>query len=350
MEKELENLAELAAADANLIYVNNRTKGYHREKNGKGFIYTDDKGKKVSDDNLLDRFKKLVIPPAYTDVWICASKKGHIQFTGIDVAGRKQYRYHAEWNSKRNETKFGKLLKFGLSLPLIRKKIKKDLGKRELEKDKVVAIALSLLDKSFIRIGNAQYEKKHGSYGLTTLKDKHVKATSTKLRIKFKGKKGVEQDIEISDSRLAKLVKKCRDIPGQELFQYYQPNGERCPIDSGNINKYLREASGEEFTAKDFRTWAGSTIALSYLANQPQPEKETLRKKIIVEAVDKVASKLGNTRSVCKKYYIYPTVLDRFLDGKSDSFLNQKNRYKAKTTDFLNADEKFLMAFLKKFS
>lgn len=336
------NNRETAKA-AHLRYVSDCDEGIRRNKKGTSYHYTY-KGERVRDAEHLERIRRLVIPPSWSNVWICHSPVGHIQATGIDLNGRKQYRYHAGWNALRNETKFHRLLEFGKSLPQLRKKIDKDLSGTELSENKVLATVVELMELTFIRIGNSGYEKLYGSYGLTTLKDKHVRISQEKISFTFKGKKGVEHDISVKDRRLARIVKSCRDIPGKELFQYYTPGGERRNIDSGMVNAYIKEGTGHEFSAKDFRTWAGSVKALESLHTLAAPENATEAKKNIAAVLDAVASKLGNTRTVCKKYYVHPVLLDHYEKGTLQTCL--KNAGKSKG-DGLNPVEQSLMCVLE---
>ncbi len=334
--------------EAGLVYSSDSNPGISRKKTGKNFIYLDRKGNKIEDEKTLDRIKKLVLPPAWTDVWIAEKKNAHLQATGIDAAGRKQYKYHHDWAKQRNETKYFRLLEFGSKLPEFRKNIQKDLRRRELDERKVLAISLNMMQKTLIRIGNESYKQLYGSYGLTTLRDKHVKINGNSLKLSFKGKKGVQHEIDISDKGLARLVKKCRDIPGQELFQYYTPDGDRKSIDSGKVNNYIKEISCCDFTAKDFRTWAGTMHTLKHLAEFEYPDNQTLKKKIMLTAIDQVAAKLGNTRAICKKSYIFPALLDEYESGALQPYLKKISR----SADFtgergLNHDEKVLLSFLK---
>ena len=343
MTSEQETLEE-----AGLIYASDSIPGITRKKSGKNFIYLDKNGNKVTDEKTLDRIKKLVLPPAWTNVWIAEKKNAHLQATGIDAAGRKQYKYHNDWAKQRNETKYFRLLEFGSKLPEFRKNIAKDLRRKDLDERKVLAISLNMMQKTLIRIGNESYKQLYGSYGLTTLRDKHVKINGNSLKLSFKGKKGVYHEINITDRGLAKLVKKCRDIPGQELFQYYTPSGERRSIDSGKVNNYIKEISCCDFTAKDFRTWAGTMHTMKCLAELEYPENLTLRKKNIVTAIDQVAAKLGNTRSICKKSYVFPALLEEYESGSLLPYLKKLSR----SADFtgergLNHDEKVLLSFLK---
>lgn len=336
------NHRETAKA-AHLRYVTDCMEGISRVKKGDTFQYLY-KGKRITDKEQLERIRKLVIPPAWTDVWICHSPVGHIQCTGKDVNGRKQYRYHSSWNTLRNETKFHRLLEFGKSLPQLRKKIDSGLKHQGLTEEKVLATVVELMELTFIRIGNSGYEKLYGSYGLTTLKDKHVNVGQENISFSFTGKKGVEHSISVKDRRLARIVKQCRDIPGKELFQYYSESGERRHIDSGMVNAYIKEGTGHEFSAKDFRTWAGSVKALESLRTLDPPENATMAKKKIVEVLDQVAAKLGNTRTVCRKYYVHPVLLELYESGRLQDCLGSG---KKKSIEGLDPCENALMGLLE---
>lgn len=248
-----------------LRYVRSDQKGYSRKKKGEGFIYLDTEGRTIRDPEIIRRIQGLVLPPAWTDVWICPFPNGHLQATGIDALGRKQYRYHARWSATRNEHKFDRLFAFGKKLPLLRKQIINDIRKKSLIREKVTAIALSIMNETFIRTGNTAYEKAYGSYGLTTLKNKHVTINGSQALFRFKGKKGVMHQIALKDASLARLLKNVKELPGQELFQYYDEEGTLHKLDSGDINDYLKEHMDEAFTCKDFRTWAGSVLALRFM-------------------------------------------------------------------------------------
>ncbi|WP_234735541.1 DNA topoisomerase IB [Tellurirhabdus bombi] len=347
------NLLELAhnpaqtAKAVRLLYVQDTMPGITRHRKGDRFIYKDAKGTEVKDEDTLSRIHKMVLPPAWERVWICAKPNGHLQATGIDTKGRKQYRYHTNWNAIRTETKFFRMIAFGEHLPLLRARLEKDLKQRELTKEKVIAIALSVMEQTLIRIGNASYEKEYGSYGLTTLKDKHVNVDTGKVKFRFKGKKGVFHDITVKDRRLAKLVKACRDIPGKELFQYYDENGENRSIDSGMVNDYLRETAGDDFTAKDFRTWAGTVNALRMLAELEPCETEKELKKNVNTVLEEVAHKLGNTKTVCRKYYVHPQVLEAYECQDLNPYFQRKNRFRQTSKYGLDSTEKLLLTFLK---
>jgi DNA topoisomerase-1 len=308
---------EAYAKEAGLRYVSDRGPGIRRQQTKKGtFAYVNAKGEALTDAKILERITRLRIPPAWQEVWICARPNGHIQATGIDSRGRKQYRYHDEWHSARNATKFDKMPQLGTVLPGLRERIKADVRLPGFPRDKVLATVVSLLDTTYIRVGNRYYAQTNKSYGLTTLRDKHVKIEGNTLKICFVGKKGISHEVEITDKRLARLVKQSRDLPGYELFQYVDADGRRCPVHSDDVNRYLRETTGVDLTAKDFRTWGGSTIALQRLLAEPRPDTDKEVQKKVVEAIKCVASKLGNTPTVCRKYYIHPLIVDTYTDGR----------------------------------
>jgi DNA topoisomerase-1 len=330
-----------------LRYVSDSTPGYTRKKAGKGWSYLDADGKVVKDKELIERFNKLVIPPAYTNVWISPYENGHLQFTGTDAAGRKQYRYHSQWNKIRNQSKYHRLQTFAAHLPAIRQRVDKDLARRNLDYEKVVALVVRLMELTSIRVGNESYKKLYGSFGLTTLMDKHVKIEGSKLNFQFKGKKGVMHKIALQSKKLARLVKQCRDIPGKELFQFYNDDGERCTIGSGDINNYLKEITGEDFTAKDFRTWAGSVSALYAFKEAGEFSTIAECRKKIVSVLDEVAVNLGNTRTVCKKYYVHPTVIKSYEEGSLFKYISQLDEEKDMQATELNIAEKALLQILE---
>lgn len=294
-------------------YVNeSEIPGIKRIRKGKGWCYILPGGEICRDEQILKRIKRLAIPPAWKNVWICPFDEGHLQATGLDTKKRKQYRYHPLWIDLRSKDKYSRLLQFGLNLPTLRERVEHDLNCHGLPKRKVLALMIRLLENTAIRIGNDCYEKLYGSYGLTTLKDKHVVIKSTSVIFKFKGKKGVFQEIPLSEARLAKLVKKCKEIPGQELFQYYDDDGGHHCITSEDVNGYLKEVIREAFTAKDFRTWVGSAHALKVLLELGDFETKKQCKSNIQKAIEAVSKKLGNTLTVCKKYYIHPSVIQSY--------------------------------------
>jgi DNA topoisomerase I len=304
-----------SAKAAGLRYVTDDEPGIRRKKRGKGFTYVDSQGRTVRDEKALERIRKLAIPPAWTDVWICSRPNGHLQATGRDARGRKQYRYHAEWREVRDETKFGRMIAFGEALPRIRERLEKDMSQRGLRREKVLATVVKLLETTLIRVGNKEYAKQNNSFGLTTLRDQHVDVDGSTLRFEFRGKSGKEHSVEVQDRRLARIVKQCRDLPGQKLFQYLDENQERQSVSSEDVNAYLRETTGEDFTAKDFRTWGGTVLALSALLEVDDCESEREANKAVVEVVKRVAGQLGNRPAICRKYYVHPVVIQSFLEG-----------------------------------
>jgi len=339
-----------AATAVHLVYVSDRQPGILRTRKGKGFSYVLD-NKPVRDQRLLDRIRKLVIPPAWTQVWICADEKGHIQATGLDLRHRKQYRYHPLWNSLRNETKFHRLYEFGKTLPLLRSRIEEDLRVRGLTQEKVLATVVSLMERTFIRVGNYEYEKANGSYGLTTMKNKHVSIAGDKLVFSFTGKKGIHHNVTLKSRRLARIVSQCHDIPGKELFQYYAEDGSRHPIDSGMVNNYIREATSQDFSAKDFRTWAGSLEALQAFRSVGEALTATDMKKNINVMLDSVSVKLGNTRTVCRKYYVHPGLIRLYEENKLVKYLRELDALEEDPNEEvgLTGEEKVLMKILKQY-
>jgi DNA topoisomerase-1 len=298
-----------------LRYTTDHEPGLRRVVRGKGFVYLDSAGRRVRDEATLARIRSLAIPPAYKDVWICAYRNGHLQATGRDARGRKQYRYHARWRSHRDATKFDRMLEFGAALPRIRRRVARDLRRAGLPREKVLATIVRLLECTLIRVGNEEYARANGSFGLTTLRDRHVELNGGTVQLEFRGKSGIVQSVSIADRSVARIVRDCRDIPGQELFQWIDAEGERRRIDSSDVNDYLREASGGPFTAKDFRTWFATLEALDYLrARSARTDRETRR--LIVETAKHVSAKLGNTPAICRKCYIHPEVFAAFSSGK----------------------------------
>jgi len=304
-----------SAEAAGLLYVTDTAPGITRRKSGSGFRYLDAGGKPVRDAATLARIRSLAIPPAYADVWICPSPRGHIQATGRDARGRKQYRYHPKWRDVRDETKFGRMLAFSDALPTIRKRIEADMALPGLPREKVLATVVRLLECTRIRVGNDEYTRANRSFGLTTLRDQHVEINGSTLRFEFRGKSGKKHTVGLTDRRLARIVRQCQAIPGAELFQYLDDDGQRQTIGSGDVNGYIREITGQEFTAKDFRTWAGTMLAAEALAAMDAGDSEKERKSAIVQAVDQVAGHLNNTRAICRKYYVHPLIFESFLAG-----------------------------------
>lgn len=305
-----------AAETAGLLYVSDEEPGIRRKKSGKGFTYIKPDGSKVEDKTTLDRIKSLAIPPAYTDVWICSKANGHIQATGRDAKGRKQYRYHPAFREVRESTKYEHMLEFAQGLPAIRKTIDEHMSMRGLPREKVLATVVHLLENTLIRVGNSDYVKQNKSYGLTTLRDPHVKVEGAELRFQFKGKSGKTWKLQVKDRRIARIVKACQDLPGQDLFQYRDENGEQLSISSADVNAYLKEITGRDITAKDFRTWAGTVLAALALTEFEEFDSEAKAKKNIRAAIEKVSARLGNTPSICRKCYVHPEVFCSYLDGE----------------------------------
>ena len=326
---------------SDLHYVDDTQPGLRRKKLRGKFIYLDAQGERIRDQAEIDRINKLAIPPAYTDVWICADPCGHLQATGRDARGRKQYRYHPRWREIRDTDKYERMLEFGNALPKLRKRIEEHLAQRKLNREKVMATVISLLDATLIRVGNQQYAKSNKSYGLTTLRNRHADVTGNTIRFHFRGKSGVEHNIKLTDPRLARTVKRCLELPGQHLFQYLDEDGDRHTVTSSDVNAYLHELSGADFTAKDYRTWAGSALALSTLKSL-RYETQTEAKKHLQEMVKQVSSTLGNTPAVCRKCYIHPGVMDAFMAGELGSLPKPRKR------KGLREEEVTLLMFLER--
>jgi DNA topoisomerase-1 len=338
---------EKTAQAAHLVYVTDKEPGIERRRNDGKFDYYY-KGELIKDDEELLRIKHLVIPPAWEKVWICKKENGHLQATGYDTRNRKQYRYHPLWNSLRNETKFYRMHDFGKALPGIRLQLEKDLSIPKLTERKVLAAVVSLMERTNIRIGNSFYEKEYGSFGLTTLKDRHVKFEGSSVTFSFTGKKGVSHKIDLKSKKLASIIKKCRDVPGKELFQYYDEEGNHHSIDSGLVNNYIREISHQDFTAKDFRTWAGTVQAFLALKSIGCCETATETKRKIVEALDIVSQHLGNTRTVCKKYYVHPLILSLYESRKLEKYVQELDSIeKDDGKTGLSPEEKMVMKILE---
>jgi len=333
---------EKTAIAANLVYITDKEPGIERRKVGEIFEYYF-KDELIKDDEELLRIKHLAIPPAWEKVWICKKENGHLQATGYDVKNRKQYRYHPHWNSLRNDTKFYRLHDFGKALPAIRLQLEKDLSLPELPERKVLAAVVSLMERTHIRIGSSFYEKAYGSFGITTLKDRHVTFNGNAVTFSFNGKKGIAHKITLKSKRLAKVIKKCRDVPGKELFQFYDEEGNHHSIDSGLVNNYIREISQADFTAKDFRTWAGTVEALFALKSIGCAETITEAKRQIVAALDMVSERLGNTRTVCKKYYVHPLILSLYESNKLEKYIEELDDGRAG----LSPEEKMVMKILE---
>jgi DNA topoisomerase-1 len=333
------------AKAAQLRYVRDDRPGIRRRGAGTGFSYFGRDDELIDDETILARIKSLAIPPAWTDVWICSSASGHLQASGRDAKGRKQYRYHPKWHKLRDETKYGRMELFAAALPRIRERVDEDLAHPHHNRERVLAIVVKLLESTFIRVGNEEYARTNKSFGLTTLKDRHVKISGSKVLFRFRGKSGKNHQITLTNRRLARLVAHCRDLPGQDLFQYLDEDGEPRPIDSGDVNEYLREISGDEFTAKDFRTWAGTLLAARCLAEHESFESAAAAKAACVVAVCSVAERLGNTAAICRKSYIHPLVLQAFQDETTFA-LWQERHQPGEDRKGISAEESALLRFL----
>lgn len=336
-----------SAKAAGLRYVSDESPGIRRKRSGKGFTYLDTEGRTISDQTVLDRIQSLAIPPAWTDVWICPSPQGHIQATARDAKGRKQYRYHPRWREVRDETKYSRMLEFARALPKIRRRVKADLKLPEMPREKILATIVRLLETTFIRVGNEEYARTNNSFGLTTMRTRHVDVSGSTLKFRFRGKSGKNHSITLTDPKVAKIVKRCQDLPGQELFQYLDETGETQTINSADVNQYLREIARQDFTAKDFRTWAGTILAACALMEFQESESEAQAKKNIVTAIQEVAAHLGNTPAVCRKCYVHPAILEAYLNGGLPENLKQKNGKRATSLTNLSSEEKAMTEFLK---
>jgi DNA topoisomerase-1 len=337
----------VSARAVGLRYVSDQTPGIKREHRGKNFRYRHPAGKLVRDPETLRRIKSLVIPPAWTDVWICADANGHLQATGRDDRRRKQFRYHPRWREIRDETKYARMIAFARMLPQIRRRIKKDMALSGMQRNQVLATVVRLLEVSLIRVGNDEYARENDSFGLTTMRNKHVDVRGAALRFHFRGKAGKWHDVDVRDRHIARIVERCQDLPGQELFQFVDADGGRHDVRSEDVNEYIRECTGQEFTAKDFRTWAGTVLAAQALCAFEKCDTKVQVKKNIVAAVASVAQKLGNTPAVCKKCYIHPHVLDSYLEGTLIEALKQRSK-KSKTPRGLPSEEAAVLGLLQR--
>jgi DNA topoisomerase-1 len=352
-EKKIDDLEivtdpEEAAEEAGLRYVSDEKPGYTRKRRGKKFVYFDAGGKEIRDEKRILRINRLAIPPAYTDVWICPSPNGHLQATGRDDRGRKQYRYHERWREERDENKYEKMVIFAQALPKIRRRINRDLKLRGLPRKKVLATVVQLLEHTVIRVGNEEYAKENKSFGLTTMQNRHVDVRGATVRFRFRGKSGREHDVDAEDHRVAKIVKKLQGLPGQEIFQYLDEEGERHRVTSDGVNEYLHEITGEEFTAKDFRTWAGTVMAAMALKAQAVFENRSQAKQNVKAAISAVAKLLGNTPTVCRKCYIHPAVLETYLDGNLIEGLKKRtDKTFEDSLGNLRSEEAAVLAFLQ---
>jgi DNA topoisomerase-1 len=331
-----------SAKAAGLRYARDTGRGIRRVKSATGFRYVGPSGRRITDELTLKRVRSLVIPPAWTDVWISADPRAHLQATGRDARGRKQYRYHPRWRDVRHQTKYDRMVPFARALPQLRRRLASDLRQSTLTKRKVVAAVVQLLEKTLIRVGNSEYARTNKSFGLTTLRDGHVQVRGAEVRFQFKGKSGIRQAVTCSNARLAKIVKRCQDLPGQDLFQYVDADGHRGKVTSADVNGYLREAAGADFTAKDFRTWAGTLLAAAALRNAAIATSDRKTRSILLRAVEEVAGHLGNTPTVCRACYIHPAVLEAYADGTLAPRLASRRKIRG-----LSADECAVLALLE---
>ena len=338
---------EGAAKAASLRYVSEGEPGLRRVRRGRGFGYVDAAGRAVRDPATLERVRKLAIPPAWTEVWICPDGRGHIQALGRDARGRKQYKYHEQWREVRDEVKFGRMIAFARALPRLRRRVRQDLRKPGLPREKVLAAAVRVLERTFVRVGNEEYTRQNGSYGLTTLRNHHAKVDGHVVRLRFRGKGGSMVEADLEDPRLARILRKCQELPGQDLFGYIDDHGNPVDVKSQDVNDYLREITGEDFTAKDFRTWAATVLAALALQEMGGFERATQRKKHVVQAVKKVAEQLGNTPAVCRKCYIHPAVLDAYLDNALVDSLAAGLHKVERGGRGLSADERAVLGLLR---
>jgi DNA topoisomerase I len=333
------------AHEAGLVYTSDSEPGIRRVRKGKGFGYVDVGGGALRDRATLERIRALAIPPAWKDVWICARPRGHLQATGRDDRGRKQSRYHTKWHEMRDADKYARLVGFARTLPRIRRRVARDMRQRGLPREKVIATIVRLLETTFARVGNEEYARDNGSFGLTTLRDRHVTVRGASVRFLFRGKSGRDHELGVTDRRVAAVVKRCEELPGQMLFQYVGEDGIRGTVTSDDVNNYLRETTGEDFTAKDFRTWAGTLLAACALRDLARFESASEAKRNVVAAIDEVARKLGHTRAICRRAYVHPAVIETYLDGTLDSALDRERAMDGRR---LRADEAAVLALLKR--
>lgn len=338
-------VAIISAEEAGLRYVSDQTPGIGRRRAGRGFTYAGPDGQALKDPEIIARIRSLAVPPAWTDVWICANPRGHLQATGRDARGRKQYRYHPQWRDIRDETKYARLTSFARGLPQIRAQMDHDLSLPGLPRDKILATVIRLLEMTLIRVGNKEYARDNESFGLTTMRDRHVDVSGSTLEFEFRGKGGKRHMVDITDPRLARIVKQCQEIPGYELFQYVDEGGEQRTVESDDVNEYLRRHAGEDLTAKDFRTWAGTVLMVRALRELgPGPSTRGAKRKLL-QGIEAVAEMLGNTPSICRAYYVHPAVTEGYLDGSLNAFLDARPT-RRRTRRGLSRLEADVLAFL----
>lgn len=338
---------QASAEEAGLRYITDAVPGIRRRRSGKRFRYIGPDGTPITDPDRVAWFDGLAIPPAWTDVWISPVRRGHLQATGRDARGRKQYRYHPRWRTVRDEAKYGRLIEFARALPRIRRRTARDLRRRGLPREKVLATVVRLLEETLIRVGNEEYARENRSYGLSTMRTRHATVRGETIRFTFRGKAGKEHDIDVRDRRLARIVRQIQELPGQQLFQYRADDGSRVDIGSADVNAYLREISGDDFTAKDFRTWAGTVAAAMALQEFLEIDDDAGRKQAVVRAIEQVAEQLGNTPSVCRACYVHPEVIDRYLDGSIVAALSRRARGVGRGAHALRAMEAAVLGLLQ---
>jgi DNA topoisomerase-1 len=334
-----------AAQEAGLTYTSDSEPGIRRIRSGRAFRYIDSEGTQLREPAVLDRIKALGIPPAWKDVWICARPRGHLQATGRDAKGRKQFRYHDRWRETRDADKYAKLVDFARVLPRIRSRVARDLRRDGLPRERVIATIVKLLETTFARVGNEEYARDNGSFGLTTLRNRHVKVKGANVRFLFRGKSGREIQLGVTDRRVASVIKRCEELPGQMLFQYVDENGVRAAVTSDDVNSYLRETAGADITAKDFRTWAGTVLAACALRDVARFETEGEAKKNVVEAIGSVAHRLGHTPAICRRAYIHPAVIEMYMEGSLENVLDGGRSSEGRK---LKAEEAAVLALLKR--
>jgi DNA topoisomerase-1 len=322
--------------------------GFARKRAGKGFVYVDSRGRTIRDRSIIKRINSLAIPPAWTEVWICPLENGHLQATGRDARGRKQHRYHSKWREVRDDTKYARMMAFAKALPKIRARVGTDLKLPGLRRNKVLATVVKLLEVSLIRVGNEEYAQSNQSYGLTTMHDRHAKVNGSKVQFRFRGKSGKDHTIDIESPYLAKIVKQCQDLPGQELFQYLDDDGKRQDVKSEDVNAYLGEIAGSDYTAKDFRTWSGTVLAAMALSEVRKYDTKAQAKKNIKQAIESVAEKLGNTPTICRKCYVHPAVIDSYLDGSTLKVVGQRAKQLRAGGARLRPEESSVLSLLEK--
>jgi len=335
-----------SAKAAGLRYTTDASPGIRRIRRGRAFTYVDAEGRRVRAAAELARIRSLVIPPAWSDVWICPDPRGHLQATGRDARGRKQYRYHPKWRVVRDETKYDRVIGFAKALPVIRRTTSGHLRRQGLPREKVLATVVQLLEKTLNRVGNDEYARSNRSYGLTTMRDGHVEVKGHRVRFSFRGKSGIEHEIDLNDRRLARIVRQCRDLPGYELFQYIDENGQRQTVGSEEVNAYLKDITGQDLTSKDFRTWAGTVLAAQLLREFEAFTSNAEAKRNVLAAVEMVARRLGNTKAVCRKCYIHPAVFDAYMDGSMLETIAQRARKVSRAVDRLTAGEAAVLRLL----